>query len=40
MFPLEMFADFLPLTMANKALQPDVNHDIVANSAPGSNQFR
>lgn len=39
MFHSETGADFLPLTMVNKALEPDVDHDVIADGAPGRNQF-
>jgi len=36
----KIFADFLPLTTVNKALNPDVDHDVISDRALGRNQFR
>lgn len=40
MFLCEIRAYFLPLAMVNEALEPDVDHDVVADGALGRNKIR
>jgi hypothetical protein len=39
MFLFQSGADFLPLTMVQEALQPDMDHDVIADGTPGRNQL-
>ncbi len=38
--PLQVRPDLLALTMVNKALQPDMNHNVVTGNALGQQEFR
>jgi hypothetical protein len=38
MLHFETGADFLPLPVSNEAFQSDVDHDVIADGAPGRNQ--